>query len=171
MQCFSLSELFTQDQPNESIGIDDTIRSIYDFSGGQIIIDRFAKASCAFLRIKAGQSLQLISQQSYCFQQSVTGGFLGTSTTEKHQLWLVDLPRKRLINPDKTIRSEEPMTLSGWSWDEQNGFSFEISNFEDTVIEAVIWQFDEDFPEDEIISLLPIEAQGYFLWGSHGCIS
>ncbi|RIZ71940.1 MAG: hypothetical protein D0530_01415 [Methylococcales bacterium] len=171
MQYFSLSELFTQDQPTESIGIDDASRSIYDFSGGQIITDRYANAACIFLRINAGQSFKLVSQQSYCFQHSVSGGFLGTSTSEKHQLWLVELPEKRFINSDKTIQSVKSMTLSGLSWDVENGFSFEIMNSEDAVIDVVMWQFNEDFSANEINSLLAIESQGYFLWGSHSCIN
>jgi hypothetical protein len=170
MQCFSLSELFTEDQPIDSISLSDATRSTYDFSGGQIIVDRFDMASCAFLRIKAGQSLKLVSQQSYSFQQSLAGGFLGTSATEKHQLWIVDLPKKRLINPDKSIQSEEPITLSGLSWDEKNGFSFELSGFEDTVIDLVIWNFDYSAAE-EFVSSLPLESYGYFLWGSHGCVN
>lgn len=170
MQCFSLSYLFTEDHPIESISIFGATRSNYDFSGQQLIVDHFDKASCAFIRVNAGQSLKLTSQKDYSFQQSLAGGYLGTSATEKHLLWAVDLPKRRVINPDNSIQSEEPVTLSGLSWDEECGFSFEMAGFEDAVIDVVIWKFEND-TDEEFAPTLPIECYGYFLWGSHGRIN
>lgn len=39
MQCYSLSQFFTEDQPIDSISISDATRSLYDFFGGQIIVE------------------------------------------------------------------------------------------------------------------------------------
>lgn len=171
MQSLSLIEIFTLDQPLESINILNTTRYFYDFSGYQLIVDQFDNAACAFLRIKPEQNVRLTCQQSHSFQNCIAGGFLGISTSVKNPLWLVDLPKQRLINSDQTIKSEIPITLSGLSWHEKDGFSIEISCPQDSVIDIIIWQFAETFAVNDIITLSPIEAQGYFLWGSHGCIS
>ena len=46
-----------------------------------------------------------------------------------------------------------------------------MAKTENKIIDFIIWRLSADFLVEEISIILPIETQGYFLWGSHGCIN
>ena len=171
MHSILLSNIFETIDSSETIQIIGAKRSIREFEGGQLLIDQFDKVKCAFLRLKGGLSVKLLVDNPYNFKEIKSGGYLGTPMAKNQPyLWFPDLAKTRQINVDNCILSEELAPVYSLSWDSKNGLSFQIRSSENSVTDGIIWQFDKDFSDDAIISLLPIESQGYFLWGSHGCI-
>jgi len=172
MHSISLSNFFKSADEVETIQVMGAKRSVCKFEGGQLLIDQFDKVRCAFFRLKGGHNIELLVDNPYQFQEIKSGGYLGIPL-DKNQpyLWLPDLPKIRQVNVDNCILSEQSASVYSFSWDSNNDLSFQIRSIENFVTDGIIWQFDEDFSADEISSLLPIETQGYFLWGSHGCIN
>ena len=172
MHSIPLSNIFKSTDSTETIQITGAKRSIREFEGGQLLIDQFDKVKCTFLRLKGNPNVELLVDNPYEFQEIKSGGYLGTPVVKNQPyLWFPDLPKTRWLNVDNFILSEELAPVYSLSWDSKNDLSFQIRTSENSVTDGIIWQFDEDFSDDEIISLLPIEYQGYFLWGSHGCIN
>lgn len=172
MHSISLSNIFKSSDAPETIQIMEAKRSVWEFKDGQLIIDKFNEVKCAFLRIKGEHDVELLVDTPYYFQEIKSGGYLGTSIAKNQScLWLPELPKTRKINDANCILSEKSLPVSGLSWDKENDLSFQIHTSENSVTDGILWQFDENFSNDEIISLLPVESQGHFLLGSHGCVN
>ncbi len=172
MHSISLSNFFKSADEVETIQVMGAKRSVCKFEGGQLLIDQFDKIRCALLRLKDGHNIELLVDNPYQFQEIKSGGYLGTPLDKKQPyLWLPDLPKIRQVNVDNCILSEQSASVYSLSWDSNNDLSFQICSIENFVTDGIIWQLDEELSADEISSLLPIETQGYFLWGSHGCIN
>lgn len=172
MPSISLSGIFQSSGSSKVIQSVESKRSIREFEGsGQLVIDQFEKGKCAFLRLNGHIKIELLVDNPYQFKKIKSGGYLGTPiASNQPYLWFPDLPKKRQVNVDNYILGEELAPLDSLSWDSENSLSFQICSSGNSVADGIIWQFDDDFSVDEIISLLPIESHGYFLWGSHGCI-
>ncbi len=172
MNIIPLSTIFKSTDSSETIQIIGAKRSVREFESGQLLVDQFDKVRCAFLRLNSDPNIELLVDNPYQFQEIKSGGYLGTPLAENQPyLWFPDLPKTRRVNVDNCILSEQPAPVYSLSWDSNNDLSFQIRSLENAVTDGIIWQFDEDFSDDATFSLLPIEAQGYFLWGSHGCIN
>ena len=172
MHSIPLTSIFKSTTPTDTIQIIGAKRSVHEFEGGQLLIDQFDKGKCAFLRLKNNLNVELIVDNPYKFQELKSGGYLGKpKANNQPYLWLPDLPKTRQINIDNCILSEQLAPVYSITWDNKNDLSFQMHGSENSVIDGIIWQFDEGFSTDEIISLLPAESQGYFLLGSHGCVN
>ena len=172
MDLISLSNIFKSADEILTFQIMGAKRSICVFEGGQLIIDHFDNAQCAFLRLKDNPNVELLIDNPYKFKTIKSGGYLGTSINKNQPyLWLPDLPKIRQINEDNCILGEQLAPIYSLSWDSNNHLSFQLSSSVDSVTDGTIWQFDENFSADEILSLIPIETEGFFLWGSHGCVA
>lgn len=172
MHSISLSNILKSADAPKTIQIMGAVRSVWEFKDGRLIIDQFDKAKCVFLRLKSEHDVELLIDTPYNFEEIESGGYLGTPMANNRPfLWFPDLPRIRRVNDDSCILSEAPLPVYGLSWNSNNDLSVQIRTPENSVTDGLIWQFEEDFPHDEFTSLSPMESQGYFLWGSHGCIS
>ena len=170
MTAFTVSELFAPTDHITKVAINKAERSIHDFASGSLCVDHFASADCLFIRLNGGEHIELLFDGHYTFKQVNSGGYLGSpSAINQPFLWIPQLLLTRQINQDHQIISEQPTSFSGFSWNVQ-GATFSMLAPENTVVDLIIWRFPEEFLTEEISSILPIEDQGYFLWGSHGCI-
>ncbi len=171
MYQIKLSTIFTLTDSSEIIQIKGAKRSVCESEDGQLLIDQFDKNKCAFIRLKGSHDVEFLIENPYKFKEVKSGGYLGIPMTKNQPyLWFSVLPKIRQINIDNCILSEQQAPVYSLSWDSNNDLSFQIRCIENSVTDGIIWQFDEDFFANDISSLLPIETQGYFLWGSHGCI-
>lgn len=172
MHSISLSSIFESTDYSICIEATGAKRSVCEFVGGQLLIDQFDKVKCVFLRLKDNLNVEFLIDNSYKFQEIKSGGYLGMPMTKNQPyLWFPVLPEFRQINIDGCILSEQLAPVCSLRWGANNSLSFQICSSENFVTDGIIWQIDEDFTTEEIIPLLPIEVQGYFLWGSHGCIN
>ncbi len=172
MHSISLSSIFESTDYSICIEATGAKRSVCEFVGGQLLIDQFDKVKCVFLRLKDNLNVEFLIDNSYKFQEIKSGGYLGMPMTKNQPyLWFPVLPEFRQINIDGCILSEQLAPVCSLRWGANNSLSFQICSSENFVTDGIIWQIDEDFTTEEIISLLPIEVQGYFLWGSHGFIN
>ena len=172
MHSISLSSIFESTDYSICIEATGAKRSVCEFVGGQLLIDQFDKVKCVFLPLKDNLNVEFLIENSYKFQEIKSGGYLGMPMTKNQPyLWFPVLPEFRQINIDGCILSEQLAPVCSLRWGANNSLSFQICSSENFVTDGIIWQIDEDFTTEEIISLLPIEVQGYFLWGSHGCIN
>lgn len=171
MTTFIVSELFKLTDYINKLEISNAERFIHDFASGSVCVDHFASVDCLFIRLKSGKHVELLFDGHYTFQLLDSGGYLGNSlAADQPFLWIPQLPINRQINQDHQIIAEQPISFSGFSWGGQ-GASFSIQAPENTVIDFIIWQLPAKFLTEEISSILAIETQGYFLWGSHSCIN
>ncbi|MEI6145325.1 MAG: hypothetical protein WCP66_02775 [Methylococcales bacterium] len=171
MTIVTVSEIFTLTDYSEKLAINNADRSTYELVSGAVYADHFSSADCLFVRLQGGDNIELLFDGSYTFSQIESGGYLGRSSTVGQScFWLPQIPFIRQINQDGQILSEQQSSLSGLSWSEQ-GASFSMQAPENKVVDFIIWRFSTDILIEEVHSILPSEAQGYFLWGSHGCIN
>ena len=135
-----------------------------------LICDEFKTARSIFARFNTNS--KLILDCEYQFSSTPAGGYLGLPAEFGSPiLWLPTLPTSRVINDALAIIDEKASTLQALSWSSANGLAFELSVDDNAVTDVVIWQLASDFPPEELTSLLPIECQGTFLWGSHGRVT
>lgn len=171
MTIVTVAELCALTDYSERLEINNADRSTYELASGTVCVDHFLSADCLFVRLQGSGNIELLFDGSYTFFQIESGGYLGrSSTTGKSCFWLPQLPLIRQINQDSQILSEQLSSFSGFSWSEQ-GASFSMQAPENKVIDFIIWRFSTETLTEEVHSMLPSEAQGYFLWGSHGCIN
>ena len=171
MTIITVSELCALTDYSEKLAINNADRSTYDFASGTVCIDHFSSADCLFVRLQGNANIELIFDGSYTFVQVESGGYLGRSSTASQPcFWLPQLPFIRGINEDAQILSEQLSSISGFSWGD-HGASLSMQAPENKIIDFIIWRLSADFLVEEISIILPIETQGYFLWGSHGCIN
>ena len=171
MTIITVSELCALTDYSEKLAINNADRSTYDFASGTVCIDHFSSADCLFVRLQGNANIELIFDGSYTFVQVESGGYLGRSSTASQPcFWLPQLPFIREINEDAQILSEQLSSISGFSWGD-HGASLSMQAPENKIIDFIIWRLSADFLVEEITIILPIETQGYFLWGSHGCIN
>ena len=171
MTTFTVSELFAPTDYSERLAINNAERSIHDFASGSVCADHFAAVDCLFIRLNGGGYIELIFDGHYTFLQVEAGGYLGRPAMANQSFfWIPQLPIIRQINQDHQIIAEQPGFFSGFAWSDQ-GASFSIQAPENTSIDLIIWRLPSEVITEEISSILASEAQGYFLWGSHGCIS
>jgi hypothetical protein len=171
MTIVTVAELCALTDYSDRLAINNADRSTYELASGAVCVDHFSSADCLFVRLQGSGNIELLFDGSYTFFQIESGGYLGRSSTAgKSCFWLPQLPLIRQINQDSQILSEQLSSFSGFSWSEQ-GASFSMQAPENKVIDFIIWRFSTDTLTEEVHSMLPSEAQGYFLWGSHGCIN
>jgi hypothetical protein len=171
MTIVTVSELFKLTDYSEKLAINNADRSTYELVSGAVYVDHFSLADCLFVRLQCGGKIELLFDGSYTFFQIESGGYLGRSSIAGQCcFWLPQIPFIRKINQDGQILSEQQSSLSGFSWSEQ-GATFSMQAPENKVIDFIIWRFQTDTFTEEVDSIFPSEAQGYFLWGSHGCIN
>jgi len=172
MNSISLSRIFKSVDSSISIQIMEAERSIHDFDGGQLVIDQFGNGKCAFIRLTGAGNVEFLIDIPYTFQEIESGGYLGTPANKTQPvLWCPVLPKNRVINADNAILNETLAKIYAVSWGKNNNFSIQLSSSTIPVTDGIIWQFDRVLTVNEISALLPIETQGYFLQGSHGCIN
>ena len=171
MTTFTVSELVASTDYSDSLAINSAERSIHDFASGSVCVDHFTTADCFFVRLNGGGYIELLFDGQYTFLQVDSGGYLGRPLAVNQPfLWIPRPPLIRQINSDLQIISEQPASFSSFLWNDK-GAAFAIQAPENTSIDFIIWRLPLEVLTEEISSILPSEAQGYFLWGSHGCIS
>ena len=174
MYSIALSTLFnsTARASAKTFQIKAAERVVHDFDGGQLLIDNFDNSHCAFIRLKPNRTIELLIDNLYQFKRINSGGYLAIPLISGQlYLWLPDLPKKRQINTDNSVLTEQLVTIHSLTSHNSGYISLKINNLENSVTDIVIWQFNSALISDEIISLSPVESQGYFLWGSHGCVN
>ena len=147
-------------------------RGFSSIDGTDLIIDDYGSGiTSTFIRLKENQAITLTLDDAYQFSSISAGGFLGVPEDKsKPILWIPELPVSRKINSEQAILEERAIFLAGFSWSKNKGASFLLQSCDSAGIDFVIWQLPPDFSIDELRLFSPIEKQGAFLWGSHGCI-
>lgn len=140
--------------------------------GHRLLLDRFASsgAACGFLRLVGDQwpKIRLGIAGGYRLITSSAGGWLAGPAGEEFYYWIPQPPMLRLINPNGQILREEladtsRLQITGSS----AAFDFHIpAGF---CFDVVVWQIPgkEKNLIAELEDFAPLEAQGFFLWGSH----
>ncbi|MBE0470377.1 MAG: hypothetical protein IBX55_12840 [Methyloprofundus sp.] len=171
MTSFTLSELLNPVDSSDKLQLSDAKRSIHYFDACELLVDDFKKIKSVFIRVHEDHNVTLIFDKAYNFELTISGGYLGRPIeTSQPYIWIPKLAIERQINPNKQILFEQPTPFSGFSW-EGNKASFSLQAPTQRKLDLIIWSFPSDFPIEELLSSTSIETQGYFLWGSHGCIN
>ncbi len=170
MITLSISDFFREGRSSSVIySAEEAHRVISTLEFGTCIIDKFDAAVASFLRIEAQPLLEILFPRNYSLQKIDAGGYLATSVDGKGKsYWIPCLPTSRTLGDPNTIRSEQSCGLGNILFSDDKA-SVTIETETSTVLDVIAWQFDQDFPLQELSQLYPIETQGYFLWGSHGC--
>lgn len=172
MLTLTLSELIALTNSSvKSIYTRHAERCIQNFHSYELLIDHFDQVKAISIRLFENHQLNLEFDKPYQFEQAISGSYIGKPQNKSDPyVWLPILPRVRLLNEHQQILHEDTTLLQGLSWKNQRA-SFSLQAPDNSTLDLVIWCFPNNFAIEELTSLLPIESQGYFLWGSHGCIN
>jgi len=173
MLTYTLSELFnlTDSDSSANLVINNAIRSIQHTNSYELLIDQFHQIKTAFFRLYGNNEFTFICDKPYKFEHIISGGYIGKPQNKSDPyLWLPIMPRVRKLNKHHQILHEDTVVLQDLSWNNQR-MSFSLQTTDNSIIDLIIWVFPNNFTIEELTSLLPIESQGYFLWGSHGCLN
>lgn len=171
MLSFPLSTLIQNNPTQTSFSIGMAERSIETNKDDELVIDHFDQVKSIFIRLLEGQDLCLVCNNAYSFEQTITGGYLGRpADTSEPYLWLPRFATQRKINQQRQILEESSTQLHALQWSD-NKASFSFHAPENNNLDIIIWSFPASFAIEELSACSPIETQGFYLWGSHGCIN
>jgi hypothetical protein len=135
-------------------------------SGGlQRMQDAFAGADCLFVR---GTTPRFRLDGDYRLLRCAAGGWLlQNRDTAASSYWLPTPATLRRTSTQGHILEERRADLDGLEIDTAGVQVAFASVPEGWALDAVIWKLDDPTLIDELMTLAPIETQGYFLLGSH----
>lgn len=172
MHSISLNKLFTSVPPSKNLGQTGFKRSIYKLGNAKLQVDKLDDIECAFIRLDLNTIAELSCDSGYMFESVAAGGYLGKPLQpDQPYLWLPLLPVNRQVNSKNSILDEQTASLHTVCSGQDNGFSVQLEASEASVTDIVIIRFSATFPINQISTISTLEIQGYFLWGSHGCVN
>ncbi|MDO9161083.1 MAG: hypothetical protein Q8Q45_02755 [Methylococcaceae bacterium] len=169
---YLISDFFSEKHSSYSMNVLGANRLSQHLDSGQLIKDSFNAHECVFIQLEGDKEFVLTSDTSYSLLQIESGGFLGKPLLPDFPIIWIPLPAiVRQTNAYNQIVSEEFISISGLTWESNEHICFIFKPPKNTSLDLVIWRLPAHFPLEELFSLKPIETEGYFLQGSHGCIN
>lgn len=141
-------------------------RSDGDAGGLRQLRDTFEGAECLFLRGASATRFRL--DGDYRLLRCTSGGWLlHNRDSVAPSYWLPVPAMLRRSSTQGHILEEHSADLSGFEIDTAGVEIHFASAPEGWSLDAVVWKLDDSTLIDELMELVPVETQGYFLLGSH----
>lgn len=162
--------LFNVSFATETVSLAYALRKVASNQSYTAWIDHFAEgADCTFLRLPLVNvsSIRFVLEGTYTLNKATAGGWLLLATgADLPHYWLPREPIARTLNAQGHILTESTVELDDICLD-SDGLSIVLAAPTEHCLDAVIWRLTDSALIDELHTLTPVEAQGYFLLGSH----
>lgn len=138
-------------------------------SGVEVLLDRIDDVECAFVRAPAGAAgaLRYVLPGGGRIEACAAGGWLIRSA-DPGAWWVPVAPRLRRLNATGHILDEHDSEIGGLGLSPAE-LSVTLTAPPDHVVDWLVWRFNTDEDVAALESLVSLESQGYFSWGSHTC--
>lgn len=142
-------------------------------TGAEAKLDIFADNgfSCCFLRFTAGRARQIgvTFRGAYRVTTCASGGWLlQPMQDDLDSYWVPQAPTFRRLDNQGHVLEERRVQFSGVSVSTRE-LALQANMPDGWVTDWTLWRFPRAAKSviNELSGLLPVEAQGFFLWGSH----
>ncbi len=139
-------------------------------AGVEVVVDRFGEgAACAFLRCTGGGRAAITCAGEHRVEAAAAGGWLlSPAAAEGATYWIPQPPRRRRLDGVGRILKEAAADLAGITAS-ADGVGIEVVIPEGWSVDVTVWRLPigVGVAPAELASLVPLETQPLFLWGSH----
>ena len=159
-----------------SVSLGSSRRIVCDVAPGtSFVLDRFDDGvDCLFVRFAAADSgMRVFSLgPGYRFTHCAAGGWLLRPDSDgSDAFWIPQPPSSRKVDSDNRILGERAAEVIDFSAGAA-GYTLGVAGHPGEALDLVAWRFPPPTAGrlKDLEQILPIEAQGIFLWGSHARI-
>jgi len=152
-----------------SVAVADAVRGRAEIGAGmEVVVDRFREgAACAFLRIAGGGRVTITCAGEHRVEAVAAGGWLLSPAAEAGaNYWIPQPPQRRRLGGVGRIVKEASADLTGITA-AADGIGIEVATAEGWSLDMTVWRLPAGVTPAELVSLLSVESQPLFLWGSH----